>query len=227
MATYLWLDSMDGIEAERFYLGLGAIPKVLSGEAELLPELVMLPAPATLISYQFLHGSILHLVFNMAFLWVFGDNIEDAMGHWRFLVFYLMCGVIAGLIHAAADPGAVIPIVGASGAISGVLGAYLVLHPRAKILVPVIIVPLYLPAYILLLFWIGFQVFSAVLLTPDQSNVAWWAHIGGFLAGMILVVPFRHKTLPLWDGSPLPTGVSIRPRSERTQRDDSADDPWS
>ena len=193
---------------EHLVYGLGLIPATLVGDAQLSPELRLAPPLATLISYMFLHGGLLHLGGNMLFLWVFGDNIEDAMGHRRFVAFFLLGGVIAGLAQALVEPGARVPIIGASGAIAAVLGAYLVLHPRAKILVPIVIFPVYLPAVLPLLFWIGFQVFTAM--SGGAGNVAWWAHIGGFVAGAILIVPFRHNSIPLFGVSKLPGGLRLR-----------------
>ena len=191
------------------------IPAVLAGEAQLVGELVLVPSWVTLITYQFLHGDATHLIFNMAYLWVFGDKVEDAMGHLRFGVFFLLCGVLAGVAHLAADPSSTIPIIGASGAISGVLGAFLLLYPKVRILVPLVFfIPFYLPAYLLLAFWIGFQVYSALGFGAGAgaSPVAWWAHIGGFAAGLALIIPFRHKTIPLWGDNILPRGLKLMPR---------------
>ncbi len=158
---------------------------------------------------MFLHGGGLHLGGNMLFLWVFGDNIEDAMGHGRFILFYLLGGIAAGLIQTLAGPSSQVPTIGASGAVAAVLGAYLILHPRAKILVPIVIFPVYLPAVFVLLLWIGFQVFTA--LGGGGGGVAWWAHIGGFVTGALLIVPFRHNSLPLFGGADnLPSGLRIR-----------------
>jgi membrane associated rhomboid family serine protease len=192
--------------------GYGFISAVFGGQGQLAAWAERVPSVLTLITSLFLHGDWLHLAGNMLFLWVFGDNIEDAMGHWRFLVFYLLAGIAATLAHFAADPASMVPVVGASGAISGVLGAYLLLYPRSKVLVPILIFPLFLPAYLLLIFWIGYQVL-AVAGDGGLGGVAWWAHIGGFLAGMVLVVPFRRKTTPLFGGGPLPQGLRMRRRS--------------
>jgi len=160
VAIYFFETSAGSPAFERLTLGLGMIPATVTGLAELPPDLTLVPPLATLVTYQFLHGGLFHLVFNMAYLWVFGDNIEDAMGHGRFVVFYLLCGIAAALVQIATTPASMTPLVGASGAISGVLGAYLVLHPRAKILVPIVVIPLYLPAYLLLVFWIAFQLYA-------------------------------------------------------------------
>ena len=208
-----------GPAGDRLAIGLGVIPATLVGTAGLSDEYYLLPPAMTLLTSQFLHGSFMHLLGNMLYLWVFGDNIEDSMGHGRFVVFYLLCGVLAGLIQVVADPGSMVPTIGASGAISGVLGAYLLLHPRAKVLIPIVIIPLYLPAYILLIVWIGFQFLSAFQSGAAGGGVAWWAHIGGFLVGAVLVVFFRYKTVPLFGAGDPPSGLRIAPgfRSRRRQ----------
>ena len=200
---------------ERMAYGLGVIPATLVGDAALVDELYMVPPLLTLITSLFLHGDFMHLFGNMLYLWVFGDNIEDSMGHVRFVCFYLLCGVLAALAHVVADPASTVPTIGASGAISGVLGAYLVLHPRAKVLVPIIIIPLYVPAFILLLIWIGFQVLQASMTGVAGGGVAWWAHIGGFVIGAILVIPFRYKAIPLLGAADPPGGLRIAPGFRR------------
>ena len=224
MIYLLELDIAPG-ELQRFMIGLGMIPATLTGQAELSADLTLVPPVATLVTHQFLHGGVLHLGFNMAYLWVFGDNVEDAMGHFRFLLFYLLCGTIAALAEVVSDPGQTTPLIGASGAISGVLGAYLVLHPNARVLVPIVVIPLYMPAYLLLLVWIGFQIY-AVTNMPEVATegVAWWAHIGGFFAGLLLIVPFRHKAIPLWQSRDMPSGIEMTVRDSRPQR---RDDPGS
>jgi membrane associated rhomboid family serine protease len=155
-----------------------------------------LPAPgmeeATLVTYMFMHAGWMHLIGNMVFLWVFGDNVEDALGHVRFLIFYLLCGIAAGLAHTLVDTSSQAPLVGASGAIGGVLGAYLVLYPKARIWVLVMLrIPVRLPAIWVLGGWIALQFFSLGSVIDDTEAVAWWAHIGGFVAGVLLVFPFR------------------------------------
>lgn len=198
IGVFLWQFSL-GDERIRANVAYGVMPAVLFGNQEFNPVLFPIPATATLLTYNFLHGGWLHLALNMLFLWVFGNNVEDAMGHLRYIVFYMLCGVLAGLAHAVMDPNSIAPLVGASGAISGVLGAYLVLHPKSRLLVLFMnIIPLRLPAVVVLASWIGLQFLS--LNSGEESNTAWWAHIGGFLAGMILVVPFRRKAIPLFDG---------------------------
>ena len=149
-----------------------------------------------LITSMFLHGGLMHLAGNMLFLWIFADNIEDRMGHVTFAIFYLLGGAVAALFHGFFTMGSSTPMVGASGAISAVLGAYFVTFPRHKVLtyiVPVFLV--WLPAWIYLGFWAGMQVFEVItgIVTPGNvNNVAWWAHIGGFLFGVICARWFLH-----------------------------------
>lgn len=145
-----------------------------------------LPVPATLLTSMFLHGGWLHLLMNMWSFWIFGNNVEDEIGPGGFAVFYLACGVTAGLTQAAVDPGSPFPMVGASGAVAGVLGAYLVRFPRARILtvVPVFLAwVVWIPATIWLVLWFLLQVLNSL---GGGVGVAWYAHIGGFLAGMVL-----------------------------------------
>ena len=148
-------------------------------------------------SAMFLHSGIMHLAGNMLYLWIFGNNIEDVLGKTRFLLFYFLCGVIAALCHVSADWESQIPMVGASGAISGILGAYLILFPSAKvktlIFLGFFITIIRIRAWILLVLWIGFQVFSNLAIGSDGGGVAWLAHIGGFLAGMLLILPFKNS----------------------------------
>jgi membrane associated rhomboid family serine protease len=153
-----------------------------------------------LVSSMFLHGSWMHLVGNMWFLWIFGNNVEDSMGHLRFLLFYLITGVAAAGAHVLTDPASTIPMVGASGAISGVMGAYLVLYPKARIhtlfffVFFIRVVPL--PAWVLLGYWMVLQIGGSFATTAaGGGGVAYGAHVGGFLAGLLLVVPFRNRKL--------------------------------
>jgi membrane associated rhomboid family serine protease len=145
------------------------------------------------LTSMFLHGGWLHIIGNMWTLWIFGDNVEDRMGPWRFVFFYLLCGIAAGVVHSLTNPDSTLPTVGASGAIAGVLGAYFVLFPHARIivLVPVLFLPLFfeLPAVVYLGFWVLSQVFSGVLSLASSNEVgeiAWWAHVGGFTTGIFL-----------------------------------------
>lgn len=142
---------------------------------------------------MFLHAGLLHLAGNMLFLWIFGDNLEDQLGHLGFLLFYLAAGIAAALAHIAADPGSAIPTVGASGAIGGVMGGYLLLFPRAKVDIVLIFVVFFrvftVPAWIMLGLWFGMQLFSGLSTPANGGGVAYWAHAGGFLAGIALTVP--------------------------------------
>ena len=199
--VFLWQFSL-GKEGQRAVLSFGAIPSVLFGSRSLPPELAVIPAPLTLISSMFMHGGWMHLIGNMLFLWVLGDNVEDAMGHGRFIVFYILCGIAAALTHAGLDPDSTVPMIGASGAISGVIGAYLILHPKAQILTLAFRFFIHIPAYIMLGIWIGLQVMNVAMASGGGSGggVAWWAHIGGLIAGCLLIAPMRHKSVPLFDG---------------------------
>jgi membrane associated rhomboid family serine protease len=158
------------------------------------------PAVSRVFTSMFMHGSWMHLLGNMWFLWLFGNNVEDAMTRPRFLAFYLLCGVGAALFQVASDPGSIVPMVGASGAISGVMGAYLVLYPRVRVftLVPLgfLLTSIALPAWVMLLYWAGIQFLSGVTTIGAEATggVAFWAHVGGFVAGILLVLVFRTRT---------------------------------
>lgn len=166
----------------------GAAP--FSGEALPVSE------RATLLSYQFLHGDAIHLLSNMLFLWVFGDNVEDALGHARFLAFYLLCGVAAGLAHSAMMPDSPDALIGASGAVSGVIAAYLLLHPKVNVWVIAFkFIPLRITAAWALGAWIVLQV--VMLFVPDAGPTAWWAHLGGLAAGALLLPLMRRPGVPL------------------------------
>ncbi|HEY1246000.1 MAG TPA: rhomboid family intramembrane serine protease [Hyphomicrobiaceae bacterium] len=192
------------VPSELFHLqGAGGVA-VPIGLALRVPEWL------TLITYQFLHGGVLHLLSNMLFLWVFGDNVEDAMGHVKFLVFYLLCGVAGGLAHAAALPSSQFPLIGASGAVAGVIAAYLMLHPKVRVWVLVFrFLPLRVPAGWVLGIWVVTQ-FAMVVLAP-ADGVAWWAHVGGLAAGAVLVLLMRRPGVPLFDrGLASPAAIERR-----------------
>ncbi len=209
VGTFLFQLSLDPMSERRMALAFGLIPAVLTGAAELRPDLAVIPAWLTLGSSMFLHGGFGHLISNMLFLGIFGDNVEDAMGHRRFVLFYLVCGVAAALTHVAVAPGTTTPMIGASGAISGVLGAYLILHPKAWVTFLVFVFPFTLPAWILLGGWFVVQFLSAL---DGGGGVAWWAHVGGFVAGVALVARFRHRTVPLGGGGRQPKGIRLKRR---------------
>jgi len=173
--------------------------ELLSGKD--LPPTSRLPIWAMILTSMFLHGSIMHLVGNMLYLWIFGDNVEEAMGRVRFLIFYLLCGAAAAVTQIAVDPSSTVPMLGASGAIAGVLAAYFVLFPQSRVLT---LVPIFffirlisVPAVFFLGFWFALQLISGAGAIGDTGGVAWWAHIGGFMAGALLVVLFRRRHVPL------------------------------
>jgi membrane associated rhomboid family serine protease len=188
----------------------GAIPCLISGAVQgeascyVRGQLVSIPtdtsAAVGLLASMFIHAGWLHILGNMLFLWVFGDNVEDAMGHVRYLIFYLLCGIGAGIGQVLANPNSAVPSVGASGAIAGVLGAYLVLYPRASIrtLIPIIIIPwiVRIPAFVLMILWFATQVIGSSVLAVANAvggsgGIAYMAHIVGFLLGMALVFLFK------------------------------------
>jgi len=157
------------------------------------------PSYFTVLTSMFMHGGWFHLIGNMVFLWVFGNNIEDAMGHGRFLVFYLLCGVAAAAVQTFLQPASAIPMVGASGAISGVLGAYLLLYPRVRvhtlIFLGFYVTTTAVPAYLMLGYWILLQILGGLpaLAGAQEGGVAFWAHIGGFGAGLVLIKVFARS----------------------------------
>jgi rhomboid family protein len=176
-----------GVIPAEFHLGGG-----LAGDAALIPESL------TFVSYMFLHAGWLHLGGNMLFLWVFGDNVEDATGHGRFLVFYLLCGAAGGVAHAVANPTSEAPLIGASAAVAGTLGAYLVLHPKVKLWVLVFgRIPLKVSAMWVIGAWILFQ-FVNLFIALDRQT-AYWAHLGGVLAGIVLIPLMRRREVTLFD----------------------------
>jgi len=199
---FLWQLSLGTRGFEMAVYRLGVIPAALLGDKTLPPELAMVPPTLTVFTSMFMHGGWMHLIGNMLYLWIFGNNIEDAMGHVRFVVFYLLCGIAAVFAQALPNMESTIPMIGASGAISGVLGAYLLLFPRAHVLV---LVPLgfftrtmYLPAMVVLGFWFLLQLINSALADPGQGGVAFGAHIGGFIAGMVLLPLFKYRHVRLF-----------------------------
>lgn len=171
-------------------------PVVLPWEPE-TRQLHHVPVWLTFLTSMFLHGGWMHLLGNMWYLWIFGDNVEDRMGHFKFLAFYLLCGLAAALAQSVANTGSDVPMVGASGAIAGVLGAYLLAFPHARvstlIFLGFFITVVRLPAFILLGFWFALQFFGGMeaMKLAETGGVAWWAHVGGFVAGMALLFAFQ------------------------------------
>ena len=182
-----WFTSQTEYALNEFFYTWGLVPQfVMSGEN--LP---------TLITHMFLHGGWMHLAGNMLFLWVFGDNLEDLMGHAKYLGFYILSGLAAAALQIAIDPASQSPMVGASGAIAGVLGGYLLLFPRARVDVVIILIIFFkvfpIPAWIVLGLWFGIQVFSGTTTPSQDGGVAYFAHIGGFIAGVVLCVPLWRR----------------------------------
>jgi membrane associated rhomboid family serine protease len=191
--VFFWQASL-GRHMEESVYAYGLIPGVLLGGEHLPPELAVVPPWMTVFTSMFLHGSLMHLLGNMLYLWIFGDNIEDRFGHGRYLFFYVVCGIAAALAQALPDPHSQVPMVGASGAISGVLGAYALMYPRAHVTV---LIPLgffsqltRLPALLVLGLWFVLQLASNMLAAGAGAGVAFRAHIGGFVAGMLLMPVF-------------------------------------
>ncbi len=175
----------------------------------------------TLLTSMFLHGGYMHLASNMLFLWIFGDNMEDSFGHIQFLGFYLLAGFAASFVQIASDTASYIPTVGASGAIAGVLGGYLLLFPKAKVDVILIIIIFFkiftLRAWIVLGVWFGLQVFNSLGTVGSEGGVAYWAHTGGFIAGVLLTLPYwlRQGGTAFWDKT---HGRPPHPPTELTHR---------
>jgi membrane associated rhomboid family serine protease len=200
VAVFLYELVLGPQAGELFMDSFALIPKRLfSGVPETSGAV---PVGATLVTSMFLHGGFLHIAGNMLYLWIFGNNVEDSMGHIRFIVFYLCCGIIASYTHALANAASTVPMIGASGAVSGVLGAYLLLYPRARVLT-LIAFGLYIrtvevPAMFVLGFWFVLQFLNALLSAGTGGGVAWYAHIGGFVAGILLIGIFKRRGVPWW-----------------------------
>lgn len=179
--------------AEQLVYALGVVPAAWTGSANFEPGML------TFVTCMFLHGGLMHLFGNMLYLWIFGNNIEDALGHFKFLVFYLVTGIVGSLMHLAFNLGSTLPIIGASGAISGVLGAYFLYYPRARVVGMVIIIPfLWMPrfevsAFFFLAFYIVMQLARGMMEQGAGGGVAWWAHIGGFGAGFLLAAVLTRR----------------------------------
>jgi membrane associated rhomboid family serine protease len=198
--AYLYQVRLDERDGEYFLGVFALVPNHLFHAASSPPGPV--PAGATIFTSMFLHGGIFHLAGNMLYLWIFGNNIEDAMGRIRFIVFYLLCGAVAALGHALTNTHSLVPMIGASGAISGVLGAYLLLYPYARVLtlftLGFFVRLIEVPAMVILGFWFVFQFLNALIAGGGGGGIAWFAHIGGFIAGMVLIGLFKRSTVPFW-----------------------------
>jgi len=202
IVVFLWQVSLGSREGQEAVYALGAIPAVLLQGAHLPPEIALVSPLATVFTSMFMHGGWLHLIGNMLYLWIFADNVEDSMGHVRFVIFYLLCGVAAVFAQALPDSGSTIPMIGASGAISGVLGAYVLLFPHARVLVlipiGIIVQIVRLPAWMVLGLWFALQLLQSLLTPKGVAGIAFGAHIGGFVAGMALVPLFKRRRVRLF-----------------------------
>lgn len=174
---------LDGAALDRFWIDWGLVPAAVIQGQQLWG----------FVTSMFLHGGWMHVIGNMLFLWIFGDNLEDRFGHTRYLLFYAASGLAAGLMQVVSDPWSITPMVGASGAIAGVMGAYLLLFPKAKVDILLILIVFFkvfaIPAWVMLGLWFGLQVFNGLTVPAEMGGVAYWAHAGGFVAGMALAVP--------------------------------------
>jgi membrane associated rhomboid family serine protease len=212
IGAFLWQLGQDPkIVAYQF----GMVPGVLFGFSELSPGLAIIPSWATIFTSMFLHAGWLHLGGNMLFLWIFGNNVEDLLGRARFLVLYLASGAAAALIQTLSAAHSQVPMIGASGAIAGVLGAYLVTYPRANVHCFVWIVIFFrilaVPAWILLGLWFGMQLLSGLAAGPAAPGVAFWAHVGGFATGIVLFLLLRPRRVMLLQAQKTPIWATVAP----------------
>ena len=199
--AFLWQITNDEQSQRAIIYALGVTPAVLFGYMTLEPSLTWVPAMVTVFTSMFLHGGWMHIISNMLYLWVFSNNIEASMGHVKFIVFYLLCGIAAVLAQGLPDMDSQTPMIGASGAISGVLGAYILLYPMARVTV---VIPLFIifyrmkiPALLVLGVWFLMQLYSSFTSSSEGGGVAFGAHIGGFIAGMVLIPFFKNTNVPL------------------------------
>ncbi len=191
--VFFWTAGLAPDDAEAIARTAGLIPAALFGGGSASP----IPAPLTLITSTFLHANFMHVFGNMIFLFVFGDDIEEALGHWRFLAFYLACGIGSGFAFALSDPSSTTDLIGASGAVSGVIAAYLLFRPCAKVFCLLGLIPLWLRAYWIIGIWATWQVIDIASRADD--GVAYWAHIGGLITGAILFVVMRPAGVQLFE----------------------------
>ncbi|MBI3007152.1 MAG: rhomboid family intramembrane serine protease [candidate division NC10 bacterium] len=200
LAVFLYQYLLVPESTRRIIFLYGLIPREITTGVPLVPH--PFPVQVTLFTSMFVHGGFFHVAGNMLYLWIFGNNVEDAMGHARFILFYLLSGLAAAFIQVMAGPNSPIPMVGASGAVSGILGAYLLLYPHARVLTLITLGWFWrlveIPALIVLGFWIVVQVLNGLLTFNFQGGgVAWFAHIGGFAAGMLLLPFCKRRTVPV------------------------------
>jgi len=198
IGVWAWQMNLDPALVDDSFFSFGLVPAFLFGYRVPSPELAVIPAELTVITSMFMHGGWSHIIGNMIYLWVFGSSLEEACGHVRFVIFYLLCGIGAGLGHALVDPAATVPMIGASGAISGLLGAYLLVYPFNRVTVLVMMVAMFkvrLPALLVVGLWIAYQMYAmfaaAAAPEPEVGGVAWTAHVGGFATGAALIFFLR------------------------------------
>lgn len=217
--VYIFTALGSDYDAQLAAVGFGYIPSVAFDLAELPAEYVIVPEQLTYLTYAFVHVDIFHLGGNMLFLWVFGDNVEDALGHFRYLIFYMLCAISGALLHGLIVPESQEPLIGASGAIAGIVAAYLILHPRVKVWILAFgRIPLRIPAYITLGLWILFQ--FAMLLFQTEDQVSWACHAGGIVAGAVLVLLLRRR------GTPLPDRKIVTPNAVATDENTTSAPRW-
>jgi membrane associated rhomboid family serine protease len=218
VAVYL-LMSVSEDSAQAAAIGLGYIPAIVHDLAVLPTNFYIVPADLTYVTYAFLHADIFHLGGNMLFLWVFGDNVEDALGHIRFLIFYLLCAAAGAFLHGVIVPFSEAPLVGASGAIAGIVSAYLLLHPRIKVWVLAFgRIPLRIPAIYPLVLWVLTQ--FGMLVFGGSEQISWPAHVGGITAGALLIVIMKRRSVPLFDRAIVsPRAVVVEKQPEPATRE--------
>lgn len=217
-AVFLWQDGLDPRAGRAAIYAFGMVPAVLFGHATLPRSIAVVSPWVTIYTSMFLHGGWLHLLGNMLYLWLFGRGVEAALGAVRFLPFYFICGTVAALTQALMAPASTVPMIGASGAIAGVLGAYLMLYPRGNVVVLIWVFVLVrlvrVPAVILLGLWFLLQLTSAVAAPASQPGVAVWAHVGGFITGLVLVTFMRRRGVRLF-GAPRTASFTWTPPRRR------------
>jgi membrane associated rhomboid family serine protease len=189
--VYLWQATLPRPVGDRLLLVAGAIPREIMSLQDFGPR-ALVPVPLTILTSMFLHGGLLHVLGNMWFLWVFGDNVEDNLGRWRFVAFYLVTGVVGAVAQCLMMPGSPAPMIGASGAVAGILGGYILNFPHARVVTLVLLWFVDVPAWVFLGLW-----FVGQFLIGSSSGIAWMAHVGGFLAGLGLVRIFAPSRRPL------------------------------
>jgi membrane associated rhomboid family serine protease len=198
ICVFVYLNFFSSGETNQYFLQLGFIPYELNHFTDIGPK-NLVPLPLTIFTSMFIHGGWIHLLSNLLYLWIFGDNVEDLLGHAKYLLFYLICGMAATGVHFIINPASNVPTVGASGAIAGVLGAYLFLFPKARVktllILFIFIKIISIPAIILLVAWIAIQIFSAYIEYGLKTNggIAWFAHIGGFTAGFVMIILLQKR----------------------------------